>query len=245
MNIRKKKQKSVVSSCVCVYRAYIDEGIGRREKIVPSQNPPVYIFCVYREPVQTWVVVYFSIFWPVPPSWHRAQSAQLVSSLHVPFVGTCCFCFSPTQSSSSSFLHPRGELVTITLTRVPSRVGCCPQEKKRETKQNTKKNNGQIIIIKTKKLDFPFRVVVVVVALVFCFFQGTIEEKSRGTWRLWSSLFLSAETIWYKDDEFNLVIFHRDFTPSIDRHVHRSQLYYLANGLCPYRKENRLAVTGW
>ncbi len=53
MNIRKKKQKSVVSSCVCVYRAYIDEGIGRREKIVPSQNPPVYIFCVYREPVQT------------------------------------------------------------------------------------------------------------------------------------------------------------------------------------------------
>ncbi len=52
-----------------------------------------------------------------------------------------------------------------------------------------------------------------------------------------------------KDDEFNLVIFHRDFTPSIDRHVHRSQLYYLANGLCPYRKENRLAaelaVTGW
>lgn len=63
------------------------------------------------------------------------QSSQLVSSLHVPFVGTCCFCFSPSPPPPSI---AGGELVTITLTRVPSRVGCCPPRKYKI------KNNGQI-----------------------------------------------------------------------------------------------------
>ena len=143
------------------------------------------------------------------------------------------------------FLHPRGELVTITLTRVLSRVGCCPQEKKRETKQNTKKNNGQIIIIKTKKLDFPFRVVAVVALVLFFFSGDDWGEITRDLEAMILFVFslpkrfdikMMSLTLWF-------LIFHRDFTPSIDRHVHRSQLYYLANGLCPYRKENSLAVT--
>ena len=44
MNIRKKKQKSVVSSCVCVYRAYIDEG----EDCSKPKSTCIHFVCIER-----------------------------------------------------------------------------------------------------------------------------------------------------------------------------------------------------
>ena len=192
-------------------------------------------------------MVYFSIFWPVPPSWHRAQSAQLVSSLHVPFVDTCCFCFSPTQSSSSSFSSSPGGIGNNNTDACPITCWMLPPRKKREKQNKTQKkkqwsNNNN----KNEKTWFSFSSGCCCCSCFFLFFSGDDwGEITRDLEAMILFVFslpkrfdikMMSLTLWF-------LIFHRDFTPSIDRHVHRSQLYYLANGLCPYRKENSLAVT--
>jgi hypothetical protein len=51
-----------------------------------------------------------------------------------------------------------------------------------------------------------------------CSFFGGSDKITRGPEATILSLSFRNQQI--KDDEFNLVIFHRDFTPSIERHVY-------------------------